>query len=101
MSDDAYSVKEVVDATRKEQTEGFARVEVLLSGKADKSDLVPIHQRLDLHEGHIRTLQDSVLADATRAGDKSNFRNNVKWALGVLSVIVATGLATLLAHIFR
>ena len=101
MADDAYSVKEVVDATRKEQTEGFARVEVLLSGKADKADLIPIHQQLDAHAGHIRTLQDSVLAEATREGSKSNFRNNVKWAIGVLSILVATVVGVLLTHIIH
>ena len=102
MADDSgYSVKEVVDITRQEQTAGFAKLEVLLASKADKADLVPIHQRLDAHDGHIRTLQDSVLADATREGSKSNFRNNVKWAIGVLSGLVAAGLVVLLTHIFH
>ena len=101
MSDDAYSVKEVVDITRKEQTQGFAKLEVLLAGKADKADLIPINQRLDQHDGHIRTLQDAVLVDATSEGSKSNLRNNLKWALGVSSVIFATVLATVLGHIFR
>ena len=102
MSDtEGYSVKEVVDITRQEQTAGFAKLEVLLASKADKSDLIPIHQRLDEHDGHIRTLQDSVLADATRESSKSNFRNNVKWALGILSVTVATGLGVLLNHIYH
>ena len=98
---DGYTVKEVVDITRKEQTQGFAKLEVLLAGKADKADLIPINQRLDLHEGHIRTLQDSVLTEATRESSKSNFRNNVRWALGILSVIVATGLGVLLNHIYH
>ena len=101
MSEDSYSLKEVVDATRKEQTAGFAEVKVLLASKADKADLIPINQRLDLHEGHIRTLQDAVLVDATSEGSKSNLRNNLKWALGVSSVIFATVLATVLGHIFR
>lgn len=101
MADDAYSVKEVVDITRKEQTAGFAKLEVLLASKADKADLIPINQRLDQHDGHIRTLQDSVLAEATREDDKSVFRTNVRWAIGVLSVIVATGMGVLLTHLLH
>ena len=101
MSDDNYTIKEVVDLTRQEQTAGFTRVEVLLSSKADKADLEPIHRKLDEHEGHIRTLQDTVLTEATRESSKSTFRNNVKWAIGVSAVIAATALGTILAHIFR
>ena len=101
MADDGYSIKEVVDLTRQEQTAGFTRVEVLLSSKADKADLIPIHQKLDEHDGHIRTLQDVVLTNATRESSKSTFRNNVKWAIGVTSVIAATALGTILAHVFR
>lgn len=101
MAEDTYSIKEIVDATRQEQTQGFAKLEVLLASKADKADLIPINQRLDQHDGHIRTLQDAVLVDETTEGSKSNFRNNVKWAIGVTSVIAATALGTILAHIFR
>ena len=96
-----YSIRDVVDITRQEQTAGFAKLEVLLASKADKADLIPINQRLDQHDGHIRTLQDSVLAEATREGSKSNFRNNVKWAIGVLAVIVATILGVVLAHVIH
>ena len=101
MTDDGYTVKEVVDITRQEQTAGFAKLEVLLASKADKADLVPIHSKLNEHDGHIRTLQDSVLAEATREGTKSNFRNNVKWAIGVLSMLVATVVGVLLAHLIH
>lgn len=99
--DQGYSVKEVVDLTRKEQSEGFNRVEVLLSSKADKADLGPIHQRLDEHDGHIRTLQDAVLIDATEDARKVNRSNNIKWFIGVSTIIAATALGTILAHIFH
>ena len=101
MTEEGYSIKEVVDLTRKEQTAGFTKLEVLLASKADKADLEPIHRKLDEHETHIRTLQDSVLTEATREGSKSNFRNNVKWAIGVLSILVATVLGVLLTHIIH
>ena len=101
MTEEGYSIKEVVDLTRKEQTEGFTKLEVLLASKADKADLEPIHRKLDEHDGHIRTLQDAVLVDATEEGSKSNRVNNIRWAIGVSSVVFATVLATVLGHVFR
>ena len=101
MPDEGYTIKEIVDATRREQTQGFTEVKVLLASKADKADLEPIHRKLDEHEGHIRALQDHVLVDATEEGSKSARATNIKWAIGVSSVIVATILATVLGHIFR
>ena len=67
-----YTVKEIVDMTRQEQTAGFTRVETLLSTKADKTDLIPIHAKLSEHDGHIRTLQDAVLVDGA-AEARSNY----------------------------
>jgi hypothetical protein len=64
MPDDSYSIKEIVDATRQEQTAGFTRVEVLLAAKADKADLEPIHRKLDDHSTRIRTLEDDRVTEA-------------------------------------
>ena len=101
MTEEGYSIKEVVDLTRKGQTEGFTKLEVLLASKADKADLEPIHRKLDEHDGHIRTLQDAVLVDGTQEVAKSTRANNIRWAVGVSSVVFATVLATVLGHIFR
>ena len=98
MSEEGYTIKEVVDLTRQEQTAGFTKLETMLGTKADKADLIPIHERLDKHEGHIRTLQDAVLVDVTDAADASKRANNWRWAVGVGSGVVGILGATILAH---
>ena len=45
-----YTVRELLDRIRTEQTDGFARIETKMAGKADKADLERIEARLDAHE---------------------------------------------------
>lgn len=48
-ADDSYSLKEIIDLTRKEQTQGFASVTTLLASKADKTDVEAIRNDLSSH----------------------------------------------------
>ena len=96
----SYSLKEVVDLTRQEQATGFNRIEILLASKADKADLGPINRRLDVHDGQIRTLQDTALAEANGAAAREKRIMNIKWGVGASMLIVATILGAILAHVF-
>ena len=44
-----YPVRELLEQMRREQTTGFARLEVSLTQKADKSDVARMEARLDQH----------------------------------------------------
>ena len=44
-----YTVKELLAGIQKEQTQGFVRIEVAMSGKADKADVARLETRLDAH----------------------------------------------------
>ena len=80
-------MKEIVDLTRHEQTAGFARVEVLLAGKADKADLIPIHERLSLHDSRLRTLEDGRLVDDAELARVSD-QGRIRWnRVGVVAAL--------------
>jgi len=72
MADEGYSVKDVVDITRREQTAGFARLETLLSTKADKADVESLRTDLNSHRHEtnrrLGTLEDARVA--TEAVDR-------------------------------
>ena len=77
MTEDGYTLKEVVDNTRKEQTAGFAEIKTLLSTKADKSDVDRLERRLDEHGRDISDLQqnqhDAEVAATARAEDHTQW----------------------------
>ena len=94
MVDEGYSVKEVVDITRKEQTAGFAKLETLLSTKADKADVERLATELNTHR-HETNRRLGTLEDARVAGDavdesKAKSRAD-RWSLWGL--VAATGAA--------
>ena len=97
--EDSYTVKEIVDMTRQEQTAGFTRIESLLESKADKADLEPIHEKLTKHDGHIRELQDVVLVTAQQDAAREKRTNFWRWAIGTGAVLAATALGAFLAHL--
>lgn len=60
-----YTVKELLGDLKKEQTAGFARIEVSMSGKADKADVARMEARLDAHGERLGTLEQARRDDQT------------------------------------
>ena len=103
MSEDSYSIKEIVDSTRQEQTAGFTRIEVLLAGKADKADLVPIHERLTLHDSRLRNLEDGRLVDDAVI-ERIDRKGQVRWdRVGIVAAIcmAAGAIGTIVVTVFH
>ena len=96
---DSYTVKEIVDMTRKEQTAGFTKIESLLSTKADKADLEPIHQKLAEHDGHLRELQDAMLVEEKAATIRESRTAAWRWGIGTVAGVVAVIVGVILSHV--
>ena len=94
MTEDGYSVKEIVDITRREQTEGFARLETMLAGKADKADVHELASRLDRHDQRIGTLEVARQIDDTQRA-RANDRFGHRWVIIGALAGVAAGVGTL------
>ena len=94
MADESYTVKEVVDITRREQTAGFAKLEVLLSTKADKADVERLATDLNTHRHEtnrrLGTLEDARTADV--AVDESKAQSHAD-RVSYWGLIAATGAA--------
>lgn len=57
-----YTVRDLLDRIRADQSAGFARIETAMSGKADKADVARLEARLDQHarrlDGNTERLAD-------------------------------------------
>lgn len=91
---EGYSVKEVVDITRKEQTAGFAKLEVLLSTKADKTDVERLATDLSSHrketDRRFAHLEDANTAATALAEERDRSKSD-RW--GFWGLIAATAAA--------
>ena len=100
MPDEGYSIKEVVDITRSEQTKGFAKLETLLSTKADKSDVERLATDLSAHrkETDRRFVHLEEANTAFRAVDDARTASRAGrwtiWGLIVASVAAVAGIVT-------
>lgn len=107
-----YSVRELLDQIKTEQTRGFTQIAESMAGKADKADVARLEARLDHHaktlDGHstdIGELQQwrrdrEVAADVHQQHNQRTwtFRQKAWAAAGTITLAVATVAGPLLAN---
>ena len=104
MTEESYSVKEIVDLTRREQTTGFSRLEVLLATKADKADVEKLRSDLNTHREvtnhRFESLEDArVAADAVTANKKTSQTDRAAfWGLVAASAAALGGIAAAIIY---
>src|SRR5205823_12956141 len=84
-----YTVRELLEGIKRDQTEGFTRIEASMAGKADKADVARLEtrldhhgKRLDEHGGEIATLKQARRDEKARVKRSWTLRQKLLAGLG-------------------
>ena len=113
-----YSIKELIETVRREQSEGFGRLYALLDAKEDKAtvaalraqferDITHLHGRIDTLDGDMaamkggRDTEEAVRADQRQAADTRAARRNQLVASWTAIIIAVAAVVAILIQTFK